>query len=77
MKLQNRIEILLRLKEYLMADTEEWKSVKNNAFAHNAWFTPEFIDLSVTNIAEEFLSGDKLRKWVAHYSLDDNITPKM
>ena len=55
MKLQKRIEILLRLKEYLEADTEEWKSVKNTASFHNGWFTSAFIDLSVKNITQRLL----------------------
>lgn len=76
MKLQKRIEILLQLKEYLIADKDEWKSIKNTAFAHNGWFTPEFIDLSVKNIAEQFLQENKLTEWINHYSLDDNIVPK-
>ncbi len=76
MKLQNRIEILLRLKEYLIADTEEWQSIKHKASIHNGWFTPEFIDLSLNNIIEQFLQEDKLKNWVGHYRLDDNIIPK-
>src|SRR6478735_7788897 len=76
MKLQKRIEILLRLKEYLAADNEEWKSVKNRAYLHNNWFIPEFIDLAVNNIIGQFLDEEKLKAWVNHYSIDDNITPK-
>lgn len=76
MKLQNRIEILLRLKQYLTDDNDEWKNVKRNAFTHNGWFIPEFIDLAVNNIVKQFLQEDLLLKWVHHYKLDDNITPK-
>lgn len=60
----------------MLADNEEWHSVKHTASAHNGWFTPEFIDLSVKNITDEFLQEDKLMKWVNHYKLDDNIVPK-
>ena len=76
MKLQNRIKILLRLQQYLKEDNEEWQNVKNSAFLHNNWFTPEFINLSVANIAEQFLQEDHLQNWVKHYQLDDNIIPK-
>ena len=76
MKLQNRIKILDRLKEYLSENTAEWQDAKTQAYQKNGWFTPEFIDLSVSNIIEHFLQPDKLLVWANHYSLDDNITPK-
>ena len=76
MKLQNRIELLLRLHQYLKADNMEWQDIKQKAFLHNNWFTPDFINLSVTNITDQFLQEDRLRKWTKHYELDDNITPK-
>ena len=76
MKLQNRIEILSRLKEYLEADGDEWKSIKENAYHHNIWFTPEFINLAVDNIVNRFLPEKILLEWIDHYRLDDNINPK-
>ncbi len=76
MKLQNRIEILLSLKEYLLSDSAEWQSVKQTASIHNGWFTPEFVDLSVKNIVAQFLEEEKLIKWRDYYQLDDRIIPK-
>ncbi|MBC7887523.1 MAG: acyl-CoA reductase [Ferruginibacter sp.] len=76
MKLQNRIEILLLLEEYLKADNEEWQSIKNTAYQHNGWFTPEFINLSVKNISEQFLEEQKLKSWVDRYLSDDPVAPK-
>ena len=76
MKLQNRIEILLRLRDYLSANNEEWQAVKHSASIHNGWFTPEFINLAVNNITEGFLQQEKLNEWIQHYHIDDNITPK-
>lgn len=76
MKLQNRIEILDRLKEYLLENTAEWQEAKTQAYQKNGWFTPEFIDLSVNTIIEHFLQTDQLLAWANHYSLDDNINPK-
>ncbi len=76
MKLQNRIEILLLLKQYLTSNEEAWKNAKHTASIHNGWFTPEFIDLSVKNIAEQFLREDLLNNWVNHYKLDDNVVQK-
>jgi hypothetical protein len=76
MKLQNRIEILSRLQQYINGADEEWENTKLKAYQHNNWFTPEFINLSATNIADEFLSEELLRNWVKHYQLDDNIAAK-
>ena len=76
MKLQNRIELLLRLREYLKENTAEWQSVKLKASFTNGWFVPEFIELAVNNIADYFLEENKLKEWVNHYHIDDNIVPK-
>ncbi len=76
MILQNRIELLLKLRAYLQENNEEWQSVKHRASLHNGWFTVELIDVAVQNIIDAFLAEDKLRAWVNHYHLDDAITPK-
>jgi len=76
MNLQKRIEILLRLRDYLSANTEDWDAVKHTASIHNGWFTTEFISLAVNNISTHFLQDDKLNKWIQHYHIDDNIIPK-
>ena len=76
MKLQNRIELLLQLRTYLVQNSEEWQNVKLTASIHNGWFTPEFIDLAVQNIVEQFLEKDKLMQWVNHYYINDSVIPK-
>ncbi len=76
MNLQNRIELLQKLKNYLEDNDTEWQEVKANATAHNGWFIPGFIDLAVKNICTEFLDTDKLTAWANHYHLDDNINGK-
>lgn len=76
MNLQQRIELLQKLKVYLEENGAEWQAIKNKAFVHNGWFIPEFIDLAVNNICEAFLQKEKLEQWAAHYHLDDNISSK-
>lgn len=76
MNLQNRIELLAKLGAYLEENDADWQLVKQSAFAHNGWFTIDFIDLAVKNITTQFLNAEKLKAWAAHYHLDDNITPK-
>lgn len=76
MKLQNRIEILLKLKEYLNDNSEEWQNIKNTASIHNGWFTPSFIDLSINNIIEHYLDENGLDAWIKDYSIKDPSNPK-
>ena len=76
MNLQNRIELLQKLKNYLQDDGSEWKEVKAKATAYNGWFIPEFIDLAVNNICTHYLEQDLLKHWANHYHLDDNINGK-
>ena len=76
MKLQNRIELLQQLKKYLTENDASWQAVKDRASKMNGWFTPEFIDLAIKNITEQFLDDDKLGKWIKHYHIDDTISAK-
>lgn len=76
MNLQKRIEILIHLQEYLVANDDEWQLIKTKASAYNGWFTPEFIDIAVNNICAEFLQKEKLEQWAMHYHLDDNVGGK-
>ncbi len=76
MNLEERISVLKLLNEYLQADLAPLKTVKQKAFEKNKWFTNEFIDLSCKNISQHFLDAEKLRNWINHYHIDDNINPK-
>lgn len=76
MNLQNRIQLIKLLSEYLKKNNEEWKSVTSEAAANNPWFTASFIDNATKAILENYLDPGKLEKWIAHYHLDDLISPK-
>lgn len=76
MNLAERIDLMVRLGNYLQSDHNDWKIVKQKAFEKNGWFTHEFINLAVKNIVTEFLQKDKVETWTRSYYLDDNITPK-
>ncbi|HET9058000.1 MAG TPA: acyl-CoA reductase [Chitinophagaceae bacterium] len=73
MNLQQRINLLTDIGQYILSKNPLWIEAKENASYHNGWFTPEFTDLAVKNIASKFLQADKLEKWIAHYHLDDNV----
>jgi hypothetical protein len=69
MNLQQRIDLLSRLGEYIQSDNNEWLQAKEKASRENGWFIPEFIELSVRNIAMAFLQKEALIKWAAKYKL--------
>jgi hypothetical protein len=68
MILNDRIELLSKLGDYLLSENSEWQKAKQKAFLENGWFIPEFIDLATKNIAENFLRKAKLTEWVSHYA---------
>jgi hypothetical protein len=76
MNLAQRIDILEKLGNYLIEDSEKLKSFKRKAFEKNKWFTEEFVNLALQNISMQFLNRNKLESWVSYYHLDDNIKPK-
>ena len=55
MNVQERQQLLVKLGEYIQGNDEEWQAVKQKAYLKNQWFIPEFIELSASNIANEFL----------------------
>jgi len=74
MNLQQRIDLLSRLGEYIQSDNYDpiaigWQQAKEKASRENGWFIPEFIELSVRNIAMAFLQKEALIKWAAKYKL--------
>jgi hypothetical protein len=76
MILPYRIELLIRLGEYIESDEESWQQAKEKAGYENGWFIPEFIELATRNIARSFLQKDILERWTENYKLStDNHRP--
>jgi hypothetical protein len=69
MNLQERIEILKWLGEYMNSDTPAWTAAKERAGHLNGWFIPEFIDLSVDNIIRHMLQKPLLESFCAQYAV--------
>lgn len=81
MNLQQRIEILVRLGNYLAAGAsdnppEPWRSVMQQAYAKNNWFLPVFQQTAARQLADRFLQGDALRNWAQQYGLTEPETPR-
>ena len=69
MNLQQRIELLGRLENYMRSDEKEWILAKEKAVIHNRWFLPEFVEIAIHNIAQSFLQKEILEKWMKNYNL--------
>ncbi len=72
MNLQHRIDLLIRLGQYILSDDEQWQDIKERASRENGWFIPEFIEQATTNIARFYLSGEPLKNWAASYPLQNS-----
>jgi hypothetical protein len=69
MRLQQRIDLLQQLANYLSANGEAWQAVKLRAERENGWFTQEFIDLAINAIVTRFLNGDTLASFARKYNI--------
>ena len=76
MNLQHRIELMVRLGEYLKEDNTEWSEIKQKAQAKNPWFTIEFIDVATAGIVKNYLDKKNLIQWASHYHIDESIQPR-
>lgn len=77
LNIQQRKELLVRLGGYMPGEEEQWSLAKDRAQSANSWFTPEFIDLAVKNIAENFLQEEPLSRLISQYHIpDEQSNPK-
>ncbi len=77
MNLQHRIDLLIRLGQYIRSTDQDWQDIKEKAGYENGWFIPEFIDKAIENIANNFLQKDILERWTAGYKLPpSNLQPR-
>ncbi len=65
-----------RLGDYIKSNDPNWLEARHQASFRNGWFTPKFIEIACTTIADQLLEKAALEKWAAHYRIDDNIVPK-
>ncbi|WP_431211236.1 hypothetical protein ACQ86N_35845 [Puia sp. P3] len=69
MKLEQRIDLLAELGNYMLSTAPAWEAVQYKASKENGWFIPEFIHLAIQQIAKEYLQKDKLAAWAKKYDL--------
>lgn len=67
MELSQKVAALEQLGTYLVSQDETLQAVKQQAYVHNGWFTPAFIDLALQQIAQHYLDGQALTSWLSQY----------
>jgi hypothetical protein len=73
MYLQQRLDLLDRLREYILSNNENWLNTIEKAHRENGWFTPEFIMLASKNIAFKYLQPERLSEWVKEYNVPAEV----
>jgi hypothetical protein len=69
MHIDERIGLLIKLGDYMNGNDEAWQATQYKAFSDNNWFVPEFVTLSISNIAQQFLQHEVLKKLAAEYNI--------
>ena len=73
MRLEQRVDLLERLREYMVSDTDKWREIINRAHRENGWFIPEFIELSIQNITNNYLHPDQIQCLIKHYNIPSEL----
>ncbi len=77
MTLQQRIDLLDKLGEYIDENSLEWQQTKDRAASSNAWFATEFIEHASKAISDQYLQRKLLQEWVENYKVPkENEDPK-
>lgn len=77
MNLQQRLNLLAQLGNYLSANEPGWQAAKQQAERANGWFTQEFIDMATSAIVTRFLDADALNNFAARYKVpQEQAAPK-
>lgn len=70
--IDERIQILLKLKQYLLSDDNNWDEIYRKAELANPWFVFGNIEKSIDAICNKFLEKESLTQWVSDFSLPNS-----
>ncbi len=76
MRLEQRIEVMVRLGEYLKSNNDYFNAILDRTYKENNWFTIENQQQAIQAIANYFLDNDLLHQWLSRYAMLDHKTPK-
>ncbi|MBL7696779.1 MAG: acyl-CoA reductase, partial [Chitinophagaceae bacterium] len=77
MNVEQRVELLERLRMYISSDDAGWNNAKEKAEMENPWFVPAFINYQLDHIASEYLDRKNLDALIRKYDIPaDTPSPK-
>lgn len=65
--IEQRLEILEKLRHYMSGNTDEWQEVKERAERKNGWFTGPFVQSAVDNICNAYLEPEAIRSFSENF----------
>ena len=78
MTIDQRINALVHLGDRLRAEKDEFlEALQKRTEYHNAWFTLPFQQRALQQVIDGFLMADKLRTWLAAYSISAPAAPPL
>jgi len=77
MQLQQRIDLLVQIGDYMLQQDESWQRAQRKAHAENNWFIPDFIQLALKNIVNNYLQPAALQQLTQQYKVpNERAIPK-
>jgi hypothetical protein len=74
MNLQQRIQALVHLGQFMLSDQPQWLEAKQKAERENGWFTQDFIDQACREAATAFLDRSVLEAVAHTYQIPEEAT---
>lgn len=71
MILQERIQALISLGQYIGENKEAWQEAVYKAQLQNGWFTEAFVQRAAGQIAHSFLQAGALKSWADSYGISE------
>ena len=71
MNLRTRINLLSRLGDYLLSESEAYNEAQHKAWVENKWFIPDYVSLAGKSIAQGMLSSKVLEEISQQYHIPD------
>ena len=71
--INDRILLMLKLKDYLTQNNEEFKEIKSLSERNNAWFTQEFIHKSIDNICNLYLDENEMIVFASYIKTKEEL----
>ncbi|MEP6465801.1 MAG: acyl-CoA reductase [Parafilimonas sp.] len=76
MNINERVNLLVKLHDYFLMNDEALQLIKQKAYYENPWFSIEFIDVALKNIAQHFLQNHLLEAWIKQYDVGEPAEQK-